>query len=78
MPRIMIHCPFGEGDVPTGYRTTDVDLIVRSHTRSFRCSCGRIHDWTGDVAWAEADRTARRGDGLEPPLQDAVFGKPVE
>ena len=67
MPRIMIHCPFGEGDVPTGYRTTDVDLTIVTHTRSFRCSCGRIHDWNGDIAWAETHASANSTDHLAIP-----------
>ena len=78
MPRIMIHCPSGGGEVPTGYRTTDVDLTVASQSRFFRCSCGRIHDWKEDVAWAEVGPSAWRGGGLEPALRDAVLSRSIE
>jgi hypothetical protein len=64
----MITCPSGRGSVPTGYRTADVDLTLRSHTRSFRCSCGQIHEWSEETAWAEQGLSAatRRGSGLDP------------
>jgi len=68
MSRIMIICPSGHGAVPTGYRTADVDLTTRSHTRSFRCVCGKVHTWDEEAAWAEQglSAAARRACGLEP------------
>ena len=56
MARIMTLCPSGRGAVPTGYRTADLDLTVKSHTRSFRCVCGVVHSWNEDAAWPEHDR----------------------
>jgi len=69
MARIMITCPDGRGAVPTGYRTSDIDLTTRSHTRSFRCACGQIHSWSEDAAWVEeglAAAAARQAYRLEP------------
>jgi len=70
MTRIMITCPSGRGAVPTGYRSGDVDLTIRSHTRSFRCYCGQIHIWSEEMAWAEQGLTAAasRSYGLVPTL----------
>ena len=74
MPRIMISCPSGRGDVPTGYRTADIDLSTRSHIRSFRCCCGSVHSWSEDDAWAEAGFPAgeRRSLGRELVSEDAA------
>lgn len=69
MTRIMITCPSGRGAVHTGYRSADLDLTLRSHTRSFRCTCGQIHSWSEEMAWAEQGLTAaRRNCGLGPQL----------
>ncbi|HEY8574003.1 hypothetical protein [Phenylobacterium sp.] len=53
MARILISCPAGRGDVPTGYRTGDLDLGAGPFSRSFRCTCGDIHTWDETQAWAE-------------------------
>lgn len=69
MARIMITCPAGRGAVPTGYRTTDIDLTTPSHTRAFRCACGQIHSWNEAAAWVElglAAAAARQSYRLEP------------
>lgn len=78
MPRIMITCPSGRGSVPTGYRTADVDLTMRSHTRAFRCSCGQIHTWSEEAAWAEQGLTViARGDARAPLIfAGGVHGRP--
>lgn len=64
----MTICPSGLGAVPTGYSTADVDLTARSHLRSFRCLCGKIHSWTEGAAWSEPGFSAgaRRAYGLDP------------
>ena len=69
MPRIMINCPAGAGDVPTGFRTSDIEPETWSQTRAFRCTCGRIHDWNEDVAWIETDTTV---DGRRHGFQAAT------
>lgn len=66
MPRVMTLCPSGLGPVPTGYRTGDLDLSMRSHRRSFRCACGEIHSWCEDMAWVEAPTQAPGGDARAP------------
>jgi hypothetical protein len=64
----MTFCASGLGAVPTGYRTGDIDLAMRSHTRSFRCVCGEVHSWNEEAAWAEQGLTAaRRSCGLAGP-----------
>lgn len=57
MPRILIDCDAGLGAVPTGYRTSDLDLAADSHPRSFRCLCGAVHTWVVEAAWAEERAT---------------------
>lgn len=63
----MIKCPSGRGAVPTGYRTADVDLMTPSHPRSFRCSCGEVHSWSVEDAWAEERSAAAALSRTSPP-----------
>lgn len=64
----MISCPSGRGEVPTGYRTADVDLTLRVQTRAFRCACGEVHSWNEDAAWPEAPRSAAASTASRPEL----------
>lgn len=69
MPRILVTCPSTGDAVATGYRTQDIDLSAQNQCRSFRCSCGQVHAWESNAAWAEEGMTesARRVYGLSDP-----------
>ena len=54
MPRILTTCPTTNTLVPTGQRTTDLDLASFAGQRAFRCpACQEVHTWTGPVAVVE-------------------------
>ncbi|HEV2530301.1 hypothetical protein [Phenylobacterium sp.] len=55
MPRILTTCPTTGQEVPTGYRSADVDLETESGSWSFRCTvCEQVHAWTASEASVEA------------------------
>ena len=68
MPRIITTCPTTGQLVPTGYRSTDLDLAQPSGVKSFRCSsCGKVHEWSARDASVEAVEV-----GVRPTTAPAV------
>jgi hypothetical protein len=57
MPRIMTECPSTHQLVPTGYRSTDLDLQTMLGDRAFRCPCGKVHVWNAGAALVEETRS---------------------
>lgn len=58
MPRILTTCTTDGVTVPTGYRTTDLELKDASGPRAFRCpSCQQVHNWTRHNAFSERTLT---------------------
>jgi len=55
MPRILTTCPNTGQTVPTGYRSTDLELDKLATPMSFRCSvCEKVHAWTAKDVTVEA------------------------
>lgn len=55
MPRIVTTCPTTGQTVPTGYRSTDLDLEQLAGPMSFRCTaCEKVHAWMATDASVEA------------------------
>lgn len=54
MSRILTTCPTSGTLVPTGHRTSEIDLATMSAPRSFRCTvCKEIHTWAAHEATIE-------------------------
>lgn len=54
MYRIMTTCPTSGALVPTGHRTSEIDLATMTITRSFRCTvCKEVHTWAAHEATIE-------------------------
>jgi hypothetical protein len=54
MPRILTTCEATGQTVPTGHRTTDLELNDVTGPRNFRCpACQEVHAWTRDNAVIE-------------------------
>ena len=58
MPRILTTCPTSGELVPTGHRTSELDVAEMSAARSFRCAtCQQVHTWTAEEAVIEKTMT---------------------
>jgi hypothetical protein len=58
MARILTICPTTGQEVPTGYRSADIDLETNEGSWSFRCSvCEQVHAWTASEAIVAAAPT---------------------
>lgn len=58
MARILTTCPTSGEMVPTGHRTSELDVAEMSAPRSFRCStCQQVHTWTAGEAIIEKTQT---------------------
>ena len=53
----MTTCTATGAEVPTGYRTQDIDLSQMTESRAFRCQCGAIHTWGPENAHVEEGLT---------------------
>ena len=54
MPRILTTCPTSGAIVPTGHRTSGLDIATMDAPRSFRCpTCQEVHTWNADEAMVE-------------------------
>jgi len=69
MPRILTTCPTTRAVVPTGLRTSALDIATMRDSRQFSCpTCHEVHSWTAQDAIVEKTlKLSTFRDGAAPP-----------